>query len=302
VRSFGTGACLLLLAQAPCGCLVSRAQYQECVTDAAKVRTDADAKQKDDAAKIQDLQQRLTAADTATQDRDAKLSDLSTASHNVQAQLDEATAMNQQLRAELSRLGQDVDKILADRGTLAKALDDAKARLDELRKAQAVAEDRARFFRDFAQRFKGLIDAGQLRVESRRGWLVVNVNGDLLFDEGRAEIRAAGKGALMEIARALQATSPPKSGRRFLVTAHVDVEPNKAHHFKSSWELTTARAVAAVEYLVSLRVPADALTAAGAGAFDPLVPGDSADAHAKNRRVEIALQPTAEETGVVPAH
>jgi chemotaxis protein MotB len=272
------------------------------MTDAAKVRADADAKGRDDAAKILDLQQRLAAAETATQDRDAKLSELSTASHNVQAQLDEATAMNQQLRGELSRLGQDVDKILADRGTLAKALEDAKARLDELRKAQAAAEDRARFFRDFAQRFKGLVDAGQLRVESRRGWLVVNVNGDLLFDEGKSEIRPAGKGALMEIARALQATSPPKAGRRFLVTAHVDGEPRKAHQFKSSWELTAARAVAAVEYLVSLRVPADALNAAAAGAFDPLVPGDSADAHARNRGLEIALFPTPEETAVVAAH
>lgn len=302
MSSIHGGVVLFLLAVAACGCLVSRAQYQECLTDAAKARTDADAKQRDDAAKIQDLQQRLAAADVATQDRDAKLSELSTASHNVQAQLDEATAMNQQLRGELSRLGQDVDKILVDRGTLARALDDAKARLDELRKAQAAAEDRARFFRDFAQRFKGLIDAGQLGVGARRGWLVLNVNGDLLFDEGRAEVRAAGKGALMEIARALQATSLPKSGKRFLVTAHVDGEPAKSHHFKSSWELTTARAVAVVEYLVSLRVPVDALTAAGAGAFDPLVPSDSADARAKNRRVEIALLPTAEETGVIAAH
>lgn len=296
------GLVLCLLVGAPSGCLVSRAQYQECVTDAAKVRADADAKQRDDAAKILDLQQRLATADTATQDRDAKLSELSTSSHNVQAQLDEATAMNQQLRGELTRLGQDVDKILADRGTLAKALEDAKARLDELRKAQAAAEDRARFFRDFGQRFKSLVDAGQLRVESRRGWLVISVNGDLLFDEGKAEIRTAGKGALMEIARALQATSPAKSGRRFLVTAHVDGEPGKAHHFKSSWELTAARAVAVVEYLVSLRVPAEALNAAAAGAFDPLVPGDSADAHARNRRVEITLLPTPDETAVVAAH
>jgi chemotaxis protein MotB len=290
------GLVAILLAVAPCGCLVSRAQYQECLADSETVRADALAKHKDGAAKIQDLEQRLAAAGAATQDRDAKLSELSTASHNLQAQLDEATAMNQQLRGELSRVGQDVDKILADRGTLAKALDDAKARLDELRKAQTVAEDRARLFRDFAQRFKGLIDAGQLRVESRRGRLVMNVNGDLLFDEGRAEIRTAGKGTLMEIAHGLEATAPAKSGKRFVVTAHVDSEPAKSRHFKSSWELTTARAVAVVEYLVSLRVPGDSLTAAGAGAFDPLVPGDSAEERAKNRRVEIALLGAVEET------
>jgi chemotaxis protein MotB len=283
------GLVLPLLLSAHSGCLVSKAQYEECLADAAKARAVADAEHTDDAAKIQDLHERLAAADAAMQDRDAKLSELSTASHNVQAQLDEATAMNQQLRGELSRLGRDVDKVLTDRGTLAKALDDAKARLDELRKVQAAAEERAQLFRDFALRFKSLIDAKQLQVESPHGRLVLNLSGDLLFDEGRAEVRTVGKGVLMEIARALEAMSQPKSGRRFLVTAHIDEEPTKPRHFKSTWELTTARAVAVVEYLVSLRVPAGSLTAAGAGAFDPLAPNDSADARAKNRRVEIEL-------------
>ena len=292
------GCLVLSLALATGGCLVTKAQYDECLADGVKVRGDAAAQKKDDAAKIQDLAQRLAAADLATQDRDAKLSELSTTSHNVQAQLDEATAMNQQLRAELSRVGQDVDKILADRGTLAKALDDAKARLDELRKAQAAAEERAQLFRDFAARFKALVDAGQLQIESRRGRLVMNLNSDLLFEEGRAEVRPAGKGALMEIARTLETTRLQRSGRRFLVTAHVDEEPAKSHHFKSSWELTTARAVAVVEYLQSLRVPPGSLTAAGAGAFDLLAPNDSPAARFKNRRIEIALLPGAEETVV----
>src|SRR5579883_1035289 len=287
---------LSLLSAAPLGCLVSRAQYQDCLTGAAGARAEADARQKTDAARLQDLQQRLAAAEESLQERDTKLSELSTAAHNLQAQLDEATAMNEQLRGELSRLGRDVDKVLADRGTLAKALDDAKARLEELRKAQAVDEEEAGVFRDFAQRFKSLIDAGQLRIDSRRGRLVMSVNGDLLFDEGRAELRAAGKGAVMEIARALEAAAPPRSGRRFVVTAHADEEPQpKAHHFKSSWELTAARAIAVVDYLVSLRVPPEQLTAAAAGRFDPLRPGDSPEARAGNRRVEIAMvSPAAE--------
>jgi chemotaxis protein MotB len=55
------------------------------------------------------------------------------------------------------------------------------------------------------------------------------------------------------------------------------------------WDLTTARAVTVVRYLVSLGVPATSLTAAGAGSFDPIVPNDSADDRARNRRVEISL-------------
>jgi chemotaxis protein MotB len=97
----------------------------------------------------------------------------------------------------------------------------------------------------------------------------------------------------MEIARGLETSG---SAKRFLVTAHVDDEPLKSKHYKSVWELTAARAVSVVEYLVSLGVGATSLTAAGAGSSDPLVPNDSAAARAQNRRIEIALQPTAEET------
>jgi len=286
-------AAVSLGAASSLGC-VSKVIYDREVDSAAKAQADADARQKDAAAQIQSLQQQLTAAEATTQDRDSKLSELSTTSHNVQAQLDEATAINQQLRAELERLGKDVDKVLADRGTLSKALDDAKARLEELRKAQAAAESRTQLFQDLGRRFQALVSAGQLRVESRAGRLVVSVKGDLLFDAGKAELRSSGKGALMEIARALE-TAPAGGSRRFLVTASVDDEPVKSKHYESSWDLTTARAVTVVKYLVSLGVPAGSLTAAGTGSFDPLGPNDSVEARARNRRVEIGVLPGSEE-------
>jgi chemotaxis protein MotB len=275
------------------GC-VSKVVYDREVADATKVKADADAKAQADAAQIQTLQQQVSAAEATTQDRDSKLSELSTTSHNLQAQLDEATAINQQLRGELERLGKDVDKILADRGTLSKALDDAKSRLEELRKAQAAAESRTQLFQDLGRRFQALVAAGQLRLESRGNRMVLNVKGDLLFDAGHAELRSAGKGALMEVARALE-TAPPGVPRHFLVTASVDDEPVKSKHFESSWELTTARAVTVVKFLVSLGVPAASLTAAGAGSFAPIGPNDSTEARERNRRVEIGLLPGSEE-------
>jgi len=275
------------------GC-VSQRHYNECVADATKVKNELVSARKSHTAQVAELDQQLSLAQAAMQERDAKLSDLSTSDHNHQAQLDEATAINQQLREELERMGKDVDKILAERGTIARALDDAKARLEELRKAQAAADARTQLFRDFATRFKPMIDAGQLRIESRRGELVMEVQGDLLFDEGRSELRSAGKGALMEVARALQTTSPPSTGRRFLVTADADgPEAKPSKRSRSSWELTAARAVSVVEFLVSVGVPPSSLTAAAAGAFDPVVAGgEDAGARSKNRRIEVALLPS----------
>ena len=286
------------------GC-VSQVLYDRDLAAANKAKADSDAKEQADQAQILALQQQLAGAEATTQDRDSKLSELSTSSHNLQAQLDEATAINQQLRGELERLGKDVDKILAERGTLSKALDDAKGRLEELRKAQAAAETRTQLFQDLGRRFQTLASAGQLRVESRGNRVVLDVKGDLLFDAGHAELKAQGKGALMEIARAIETTPPPAQGtRRFLVTACVDEEPPKKEKdkkYETAWELTCARAVTVVKYLVSVGVPPGALTAAGAGSFDPLVPNDTADNRSRNRRVEIALLPGTEEATPPPA-
>jgi chemotaxis protein MotB len=276
------------------GCVVFKRDYDQVVAGAAQAKAASEARDRDQTARLQDLQLRLSAAEAGMQDRDGKISDLSTGVHNLQAQLDEATAINQELRAALERLGKDADKLLAERGTLSKALDDAKTRLEELRRAQAAAEARVALFRDFEQRFAALEQANQLRVETRRGHLVMDLSGDLLFDANHAELRAAGKGVLMEIARAIQTTSSTATGRRFLVTAHVDDEPLKSKHFRSVWELTAERGAVVVDYLVSLGVPPGALEAAGAASFDPLAPNDTPDHRAGNRRVEIALLPAAD--------
>jgi chemotaxis protein MotB len=269
---------------------VSKVHFDRVVSDAAQAHAAAENKAKEDATRIRSLEADLATAQTDLQDRDSKVSELSVADHNTQTQLDEATALNQQLRTELQRLGRDVDKMLADRGTLSKALDDSKARLEELRKAQSAAEVRVELFRALGVRFKALIDAGQLRIETRRGQPVLEVSGDLLFEPGRSDLRTAGKGALMEIAHALQANAST-SGRRFLVTSIVDTPEGKAKASKSTWELTSARSVAVVEYLITLGMPAPSLMASGGGSFDPIGPNDSPENRARNRRVEITLLP-----------
>ncbi len=293
-RYLGPSLGIGLAASFASGC-VPKSRYDACLADAATAKAAAGAKQQEDAARIAQLTHDVADAQAKAQDLETKLSELSTSDHNLQSKLDEATAINQQLRDELARLGKDVDKILADRGTLSKALEDAKGRLEELRKAQAAAQARTDLFRDFERRFKPLEDAGQIRIEARRGELVMEVDGDLLFEPARSDLRTTGKGALMEIAHALQATSQASPDRRFLVTANLDSpDPKdaKLHHIKSVWELTALRSVAVVEALVSFGVPGRELTVAAAGSFDAVANNDSPANRAKNRRVEIALLPT----------
>lgn len=69
------------------------------------------------------------------------------------------------------------------------------------------------------------------------------------------------------------------------VTGHTDAAGGE----EINREVSRARAVAVVEYLVSLGLPRSRFAASGAGASDPLVPQDDPSAGRVNRRVEFSL-------------
>src|ERR1700730_7229596 len=186
---------------------VPRNKYDALLADAQSAHAQLAAsaeREKAQEAEIAKLRQDLADAESEMQQRDQKLSDLATSDHNVQAQLDEATAINAKLRGELERLGKNVDSMLQEKGTLSKALDDAKARLEELRKAQAAAEARAQLFQQFMQKLKKMIEAGQVKIVTRNGRLVLQLSNDVLFDSGQTVLKPAGKDALVQIAQVLK--------------------------------------------------------------------------------------------------
>ena len=280
------------------GC-VSKDKFDSALQDAQSAHAAAAGcqdREKAQEAELARLRDELNTAQTRMQECEQKLSDASTAAHNVQAQLDEATAINAKLRAELERLGKNVDQMLQEKGTLSKALDDAKTRLEELRKAQAAAEARAQLFQQFVQKFKKMIDAGELKIVTRNGRLVLQLSNDVLFDSGQTVLKPAGKDALVQIAQVLKTVA----GRKFQVAGNTDDVPIQTARFPSNWELSTARAVEVVKLLVAKGVDPKSLSAAGYGEFDPVASNDVPDGRAKNRRIEITLQPNLDELVAAP--
>jgi chemotaxis protein MotB len=286
-------ACVLLPA------CVRKDLYDAALADTSAVRAQLAAmtdREKADQAKIDELQRSLSAAQNKLQDFTQKQSDLSTADHNLQAELDQSTAINANLRAELERLGKNVDSMLREKGTLSKALDDAKMRLDELRKAQAAAEARTQLFEQFVQKLKKMIDAGQLKVAIRNGKLVIQLPNDVLFASGHTELKPAGKDSLTQLAHVIASVHD----RQFQVAGHTDNVPIQASRYASNWELSTARALEVVKLLVAQGVAPRQLSAAGYGEFDPIAPNDTPDGRGKNRRIEITLQPNLNELVAAP--
>lgn len=170
------------------------------------------------------------------------------------------------------------------------------AQLEELRKQKAAAEARAALFNEFVAKFRKMIDAGRLSIHVRHGRIVLSLRNDVLFDEGKTDLKADGKQALAEIAQVLRTVA----ARSFQVAGHTDNLPIKNKEFASNWELSTARAVVVVKFLSQQGVNPAALSAAGYSEFDPAAANTDAANRGKNRRIEISLVPNIEELISLP--
>ena len=289
----------LLLAALSTGACVSQERYDLALKDAASERARADKLATDlgtARGEIERLNDAVKKAQAAAADRDRTVASLETSQKDLQTKLDAATAENQQLRAELTRLGKNADALLSQKGVLASALADAKSRLDELRKAQAAAEERTKLFKELAMKFQRMVDAGQLKVALRNGRMVLQLSNDVLFDSGRTDIKPAGQTALAQVAKVLR-TIPD---RHFQVAGDTDNVPIRTGRFPSNWELSTRRAVEVVHFLVAQGIRPEALSAAGYGEFDPIAANDNEAGRQKNRRIEITLEPNINELVSVP--
>jgi len=115
---------------------------------------------------------------------------------------------------------------------------------------------------------------------------------EVLFETGSAELGGAGQRQLGQLAQTLTeiAVKIPKNLPWVLrVDGHTDRIPIHTPEFRSNWELSTARAISVVRFLIDQGIAADHLAATGFGEHQPLDPGLSEEALRRNRRIELKL-------------
>ncbi len=137
------------------------------------------------------------------------------------------------------------------------------------------------------------ISKGLVRVHLDPRGLIVSLGERGLFDSGSDQIRPDGKVLLDEVA-----TSMVSVGNYIRVEGHTDNVPINNTRFPSNWELSTARATVVVSYLIqTYRLSPEMLAAAGYSEYRPVVPNDTDENKARNRRVDIIiLNPSATAT------
>ena len=116
---------------------------------------------------------------------------------------------------------------------------------------------------------------------------------EVLFNSGSEAVNPEGQQELEKLAEAIQELSaqiPEEINWVLRVDGHTDARPlSGTGRLRNNWELSAARAISVVRYLIEKGVDPKRLVAAGFGEFQPLEEGESPEALARNRRIELKL-------------
>jgi chemotaxis protein MotB len=214
----------------------------------------------------------------------------------------ERTAHTQEtkvLRAELDRSAADLSGAFAAIQTNQTHVTSLTEQLAELKKEKEQLGQRAKTLED---EMREQLESKDVAISKLQGKLTVTIVDRVMFDSGEAELKPDGASVMQKIADLLQGHPELK----IQVVGHTDNVPIRASahsRFPSNWELSTARALAAVHFLIeNAGVDPTRLSAAGCGEFRPVAENATAEGRAKNRRIEVSILPDEmEKAGIAPA-
>lgn len=205
--------------------------------------------------------------------------------------LREVALLNQQIAAMRQQL-QALENALATSETRE---NDAQLRISDLGSRLNVAlaqrvQELNKYRSDFFGRLRTVLgNRPDVRIVGDR----FVFQSEIFFGSGAADMETTGKEELDKLASALielERTIPPDITWVARIDGHTDKRPlSGAGAFKDNWDLSSARAIAVVRYLMSKGVSPQRLVAAGFGEYAPLDFGDTAEALARNRRLELKL-------------
>ncbi|HZP21593.1 MAG TPA: peptidoglycan -binding protein [Bauldia sp.] len=218
-------------------------------------------------------------------------------------ELDEQKSISQQALSQVELLNQQLSALRRQIAALESALGAAEDRNKESQASIAdlgrrlniaLAErvqELSRYRSDFFGRLREILgDRPDIRVVGDR----FVFQSEVLFATGSDEINDEGRGELDKLAGAISeliGEIPTDIPWVLQINGHTDKRPITATtgRFRSNWDLSAARAISVVRYLADKGIPPEHLVAAGYGEFQPLEEGDTDEALAKNRRIELKL-------------
>ena len=252
-------------------------------------------------ARLADETERTALAQKEIDDREIRLDELRLALQQSDAELLSTQSLSSTAQAQVELLSQQINALRQQLERLSAALDIAEA---EAEAQGAVIADLGRKLNlalagkvEELQRYRSEF-FGRLRevLGNRPGIRGVDdrfvFQSEVLFGSGSATFEAAGREQMAQLARTLLDIArdiPSDIPWVLRVDGHTDHNPISTAQFASNWELSSARAISVVRFLVTQGVPPERLVAAGFGEFQPIDPNGDDIALRRNRRIELKL-------------
>lgn len=227
-------------------------------------------------ATLSDLDARTLEADTASERSAVLAAESELLTQQVGALREQLARLNAALEASESKINVQTIEIarLGERLNLALA-----------RKAEELQRYRSEFF----GRLRALLgNHPSIRIVGDR----FVFQSELLFPTGEAKLAPEGEQRLADLAATVKAVTrdiPSDLNWILQVDGHTDRRPIRTAQFASNWELSSARALSVVQFLIAHGIPPKRLAATGFGEHHPLDPADTSEAYDRNRRIEIKL-------------
>jgi len=191
---------------------------------------------------------------------------------------------------EMEDLRQDQEALKIDIARLRRAEADLSA---SLATSEAELAQRRQEVTSLQSTYEGLVQdlesevaSGQIEIEQLREGLRVNLTQDVLFASGSAEVGATGRRVLAKVSERVRDLP-----HRVVVQGHTDDVPIASPRYPSNWELAGARASRVVRLLADGGVDPGRLVSTSFGEYAPRDTNETDAGRARNRRIEITLQP-----------
>ena len=200
-------------------------------------------------------------------------------SYDKKVRLDQAQAELAESRAATARA-------LADAGLLRDKIAASEGRVQALEQEKEAVE---KTHENLEDEMRTALESKDVTISQLQGKLTVNILDRILFDSGEAELKPDGAAVLRKVAVILA----QHTNLLVHVVGHTDnvpIRPGARGRFASNWELSTARATAAVRFLAEKAgIDPRRLGAVGYGEFRPVADNATAEGRAKNRRIALII-------------
>ena len=219
----------------------------------------------------------------------------------LQGQLDAEKRLTTRAMAQVELLNQQIAALRRQLSALESALEaseakdkEAQSRIADLGQRLNIAlarrvEELGRYRSEFFGKLRAILgNRPEIRIVGDR----FVFQSEVFFDTGQAVLRPEGRTELDKLAGALlelEKQIPAEIAWVLRVDGHTDVRPIASAQFPSNWELSSARAISVVQYLIGKGVSPQRLVAAGFGEFQPLDAERTEEGYRRNRRIELKL-------------